>query len=249
MKVYFIGGLGCNSFYPQDLLLELPFEVAYIDLYQEATLPFLENLETLALWFEKQVDLSEDVLLIAHSLGADLAVALAARYKTLHLILVDGGFLDMGKLCSLEEELAEARMYLEHTCYESLEQVIEEEKEAAPFWTENLEQAVRTSYIYDQSLSVFRLNLSFSLVKALLRLRRQVFGLLSEVVNPSLLILPELGKETPNWKKEALALLPEKVRVVELADCGHSLYTEKPREVGEIIVREWEKVFSARHGH
>ncbi|MEW4354063.1 alpha/beta hydrolase [Streptococcus pneumoniae] len=248
MQAYFIGGLGCNVYYPQDLMAELPFEIKYVDLYHDSVFPFLESMETFAAWFEKKVDISEDIFLIAHSLGADLAVALAARYECVHLVLLDGGFLDMDKICSLEDELSGAKFYLEQTRFESLEKAVEVEKASSLFWTEHLEKAVRNSYVYDEVSQSFALNFSFDLVKSLLHLRRQVFGQIDKIAGSVLLLIPALDEDTPAWKKEALSTLPSHVRICEVRDTGHSLYTEKPKEVASIIYEEWEKILTAKRG-
>ena len=63
MAYYFIGGLGCNVYYPQDFLTALELPIVYLDLYcreirQEA------DLEE---WFALQVDLTQEMTLIAHS--------------------------------------------------------------------------------------------------------------------------------------------------------------------------------------
>lgn len=49
------------------------------------------------------------------------------------------------------------------------------------------------------------------------------------------LVTPRIDEKTPDWKKEALADLPQHVNWLQVADCGHSLYTEKPKEIAELI--------------
>ncbi|MDK6276021.1 hypothetical protein QP116_09880, partial [Pseudoglutamicibacter cumminsii] len=76
MKAYFIGGLGCNCYYPQDFFNVLSFPVTYLDMYDSRLEEQLISLQALKDWFMAQVDMDDDILLIAHSLGADLAVYL-----------------------------------------------------------------------------------------------------------------------------------------------------------------------------
>lgn len=72
MRTYFIGGLGCNAYYPQKFFDYFPFPIQYLDVYS-AGITSLTDLES---WFTETID-AKDVTLIAHSLGGDLAVYLA----------------------------------------------------------------------------------------------------------------------------------------------------------------------------
>ena len=89
MAYYFIGGLGCNVYYPQDFFKVLKLPIVYLDLYGQEILQEADLEE----WFALQVDLTEEVTLIAHSLGADFAVYLASVFPSVKkLILLDGGY-------------------------------------------------------------------------------------------------------------------------------------------------------------
>ena len=68
MTYYFIGGLGCNVYYPQDFFTALKLPIVYLDLYGQE----IRQEADLEEWFALQVDLTEEVTLIAHSLGSDL---------------------------------------------------------------------------------------------------------------------------------------------------------------------------------
>jgi len=147
MAYYFIGGLGCNVYYPQDFLTALELPIVYLDLYcreirQEA------DLEE---WFALQVDLTQEMTLIAHSLGADFAVYLASVFPSVKkLILLDGGFLDLEKICSLEEEITDAKLYLENTSYVSIDEAISSERKEAKHWSQNYAKAVKENFIFDE---------------------------------------------------------------------------------------------------
>ena len=86
MAYYFIGGLGCNVYYPQDFLTALELPIVYLDLYCQE----IRQEADLEEWFVLQVDLTQEMTLIAHSLGADFAVYLASVFPSVKkLILLD----------------------------------------------------------------------------------------------------------------------------------------------------------------
>ena len=144
MKAYFIGGLGCNRFYPQDFFDSLHFPVVYLDMYDSKLEERLTSLQALKDWFVAQVDIDDDILLIAHSLGADLAVYLTSVYDNImHLVLLDGGYIDMEQICPLNVEIEDALNYLQTNTYRTLEEAIMAEKQNAIVWSENIERAVK----------------------------------------------------------------------------------------------------------
>ena len=51
MKAYFIGGLGCNCYYPQDFFNVLSFPVTYLDMYDSRLEEQLISLQALKDWF------------------------------------------------------------------------------------------------------------------------------------------------------------------------------------------------------
>ena len=123
MKAYFIGGLGCNCYYPQDFFNALFFPVTYLDIYDSRLEEQLISLQALKDCFMAQVDMDDDILLIAHSLGADLVVYLTSVYdKITHLVLLDGGYINMDKICPLNVEIEDSLNYLQTSVYESLKQ-------------------------------------------------------------------------------------------------------------------------------
>ena len=151
MKAYFIGGLGCNCYYPQDFFNALSFPVTYLDIYDSRLEEQLISLQALKDWFMAQVDMDDDILLIAHSLGADLAVYLTSVYdKITHLVLLDGGYINMDKICPLNVEIEDSLNYLQTNVYESLKKAAITEKQSSAVWSENLERAVKESFVFDK---------------------------------------------------------------------------------------------------
>nr|WP_281346984.1 alpha/beta hydrolase [Streptococcus ovuberis] len=186
-------------------------------------------------WFEEQVNLEEEMVLIGHSIGGDLAAYLACHYVQVKgLLLLDGGFYNMDNIQTLEQELAEAEQFLKETQFDSLEVAIAQEQCQASFWSENLDRVVAESLV--ERNGKFKLNLELAIVLNLLRLRRQFQGAIHLLDGlPVHLYLPDLGEETPEFKKEALDQLPIDVEVTYLSGCGHSMYTDAPHHVAQVV--------------
>ena len=237
MKAYFIGGLGCNRFYPQDFFDSLHFPVVYLDMYDSKLKERLTSLQALKDWFVAQVDIDDDILLIAHSLGADLAVYLTSVYdKITHLVLLDGGYINMDKICPLNVEIGDSLNYLQTNVYESLKKVVITEKQSSVIWSENLERAAKESFVFDKVQKHWHLSLSEKLMTHLLTIRRQAFRNLSFLKNKNvILFIPEINRETPIWKKRAIQTIPNFLNLIEMTSCSHSLYMEKPKEIAALL--------------
>ena len=109
MKYYFIGGLGSNGYHPAPLIDELGFPVTFLDPYRET----IQTEKDLRAWFQGQIGQAEEICLLGHSLGGDLARYLAAAFPQIQaLILLDGGYLDMEKILPLEEELESTSSFM-----------------------------------------------------------------------------------------------------------------------------------------
>ena len=101
MQFYFIGGLGGNGYHLAPLIDELGFPVTFLDPYRE----MIQTEKDLCAWFQDQIGQDEEICLLGHSLGGDLARYLAAEFPQIRaLILLDGGYLDMEKILPLEEQ-------------------------------------------------------------------------------------------------------------------------------------------------
>ncbi|WP_247906228.1 alpha/beta hydrolase [Streptococcus anginosus] len=179
-----------------------------------------------------QVDMDDDILLIAHSLGADLAVYLTSVYdKITHLVLLDGGYINMDKICPLNVEIEDSLNYLQTNIYERLKKAVITEKQSSAVWSENLERAAKESFVFDKVQKHWHLSLSKKLMTHLLTIRRQAFRNLSFLKNKNaILFIPEINKETPIWKKRAIQTIPNFLNLIEMTSCSHSLYMEKPKE-------------------
>ena len=94
MQYYFIGGLGSNSYYLAPLIYELGFPVTFLDPYRE----MIQKENDLRAWFQGRIGQAEEICLLGHSLGGDLARYLAAEFPQIQaLVLIDRGVSGYGK--------------------------------------------------------------------------------------------------------------------------------------------------------
>lgn len=231
MQYYFIGGLGGNSYHLAPLMDELGFPVTFLDPYRE----MIQTEKDLCAWFQGQIGQAEEVCLLGHSLGGDLARYLAAEFPQIQaLILLDGGYLDMETILPLEEELEGTASFMKQQVFATLEGAVLSElgDEADP--TPIARKAVEASYRWNPVSEQYELNLDLEKVMALLRLRRQMKTYQIPLADLSVLFIGPRYQEEPEWRKDALKQLDPQIEQVLLDGLGHELYTESP----EIVARE-----------
>ena len=234
-KTFFIGGLGGNFYHAKDFIEELDENIIFLNPYIEN----FKNKQDLISWFENEIKDLEEVYLIAHSLGGELARYLSSQFSQItKLVLLDGGYLNLDKIMSLEDELADTKGYFKQQVFHDIEEVIASEKSQSSYWSKNLEEAVRNSYRYNSETKEFELNLDLEKILNLLRLRRVIKPFEINPESKDVLFITPVYKEEPEWRKEALSQLPSNFKVTMLENCGHELYTQKPREIAKII-NDW----------
>ena len=233
MKMYFIGGLGSNVYHSKDFLQELDSQVYFLNPYEK----HLRDETELKSWFEKSIEEEEAICLIGHSLGGDLARYLASEFQEVKkLILLDGGYLDLDKILTLDAELEETKNYLKSQIVSDLDVLVSKEKSEAKHWSENMEQAVRKSYHWNAKYNRYELAINYENIEAILRLRRKIQAFKREV-GDTLFISPCYPNEA-TWREEALKELPDYFDTILLENFGHELYTEAPKEIASMI-NEW----------
>lgn len=234
-KTFFIGGLGSNYYYAKDFIKEVNENIIFLNPYIEN----FKNKQDLLCWFENEIKDLEEVYLIGHSLGGDLARYLASQFSQItKLVLLDGGYLNLDKIMSLEDELADTEDYFRQQVFTVLEEVIASEKSQSSYWSKNLEESVRKSYRYNSETKEFELNLDLEKILNLLRLRRSIKSFETNLESKDVLFIAPVYKEEPEWRKEALSQLPSNFDITMLENCGHELYTQKPREIAKLI-NDW----------
>lgn len=234
-KTFFIGGLGSNCYHAKDFIEELDEKVLFLNPYIEN----LQNEEDLLNWFKNEIKDLEEVYLIGHSLGGDLGRYLASQFSQVtKLVLLDGGYLNLDKIMSLEDELADTEDYFRQQVFSNIEEVIASEKSQSSYWSKNLEEAVRKSYRYNSETKEFELNLDLEKILNLLRLRRVIKPFEINIDSKDVLFIAPIYQEEPEWRKEELSQLPSNFKVTMLENCGHELYTQKPREIAKLI-NDW----------
>ena len=231
MQFYFIGGLGGNGYHLAPLNDELGFPVTFLDPYRE----MIQTENDLCAWFQGQIGQAEEICLLGHSLGGDLARYLAAAFPQIKtLILLDGGYLDMEKILPLEEELEGTASFMKQQVFATLEEAVLSELGDGADPTPIARKAVEASYRWNPASEQYELNLDLEKVMALLRLRRQIKTYQIPLADLPVLFIGPRYQEEPEWRKDALKQLDPQIKQVLLEGLGHELYTEAP----EIVARE-----------
>lgn len=234
-KTFFIGGLGSNCYHAKDFIEELDEKVLILNPYIEN----LQNEEDLLNWFKNKIKDLEEVYLIGHSLGGDLSRYLASQFSQVtKLVLLDGGYLNLDEIMTLDDELTDTKDYFRKQVFTDIEEVISSEKSQSSYWSKNLEEAVRNSYRYNSKTKEFELDLDLDKIINLLRLRRSIKPFEINLDSTDVLFIAPVYKEEPEWRKEALSQLPSNFDITMLENCGHELYTQKPREIAKLI-NDW----------
>lgn len=231
MQYYFIGGLGGNGYHLAPLIEKLGFPVTFLDPYRE----MIQTENDLRDWFQGQIGQAEEICLLGHSLGGDLARYLAGEFPQIRaLILLDGGYLDMEKILPLEEELEGTASFMKQQVFATLEEAVLSELGDQADPTPIAQKAVEASYRWNPASEQYELNLDLEKVLALLRLRRRIKANQISLSDKPVLFIGPRYQEEPEWRKAALNQLDPKIQQVLLEGLGHELYTEAP----EIVARE-----------
>ena len=231
MQYYFIGGLGGNGYHLAPLIDELGFPVTFLDPYRE----MIQTENDLRAWFQGRIGQAEEICLLGHSLGGDLARYLAAEFPQIQaLVLIDGGYLDMEKILPLEEELEGTASFMQQQVFATLEEAVLSELGDGADPTPIARKAVEASYRWNPVSEQYELNLDLEKVMALLRIRRQIKTYQIPLADLPVLFIGPQYQEEPEWRKEALKQLDPQIKQVLLDGLGHELYTEAP----EIVARE-----------
>ena len=231
MPFYFIGGLGSNRYHLAPLIEELGFPVTFLNPYRE----MIQTEKDLCAWFQGQIGQAEEICLLGHSLGGDLARYLAAEFPQIQaLILLDGGYLDMEKILPSEEELEGTSSFMQQQVFSTLEEAVLAEFGDGTDPTPIARKAVEASYRWNPASEQYELNLDLEKVLALLRLRRQIKTYRIPLADLPVLFIGPRYQEEPEWRKEVLKQLDPQIEQVLLDGLGHELYTEAP----EIVARE-----------
>lgn len=235
MQYYFIGGLGSNRYHLAPLIENLGFPVTFLDPYRE----MIQTENDLRSWFQGQIGQAEEICLLGHSLGGDLARYLAVEFPQIQaLILLDGGYLDMEKILPLEEELEGTSSFMQQQVFPTLEEAVLAEFGDGADPTPIARKAAEASYRWNPASEQYELNLDLEKVLALLRLRRQIKANQISITDKPVLFIGPLYQEEPEWRKVALNQLDPKIKKVLLDGLGHELYTEAPQAIA-IEVNNW----------
>ena len=233
MRFYFIGGLGSNENHMTEFAHCFPFPISYLNPYKVN----LESPKDLVDWFEAHADTNENTCIIAHSLGGDLARYLVSNKPQMtHLVLLDGGYLDMDQILPLEQELEETVAYLKHQVFSSLEEAVASELGDTDNPLPATIKAIQSGYRWNSDLHHYELDLDPQAVLPLLKLRRDLRSFQVPLTDTKTLFIGPKYKEEPTWRAEALEALDPSIKKVLLKDLGHDFYTAVPKLVSKEII-------------
>ena len=240
MKFYFMGGLGSNENHISEFAHCFPYPITYLDPYKVK----LESSQDLVDWFEAHADSNEKTCIIAHSLGGDLARYLATNVPQItHLILLDGGYLDMEQILSLEQEIEETLSYLKQQVFPSLEEAVASELGDTYNPSPATIKAIQSSYRWNPELHHYELDLDPQAVLSLLRLRRELRSFQAPLIDTKALFIGPKYEDEPEWRARALENLDPSIKKVLLKDLCHDFYTAVPELVSKEIIN-WIQVCS-----
>lgn len=182
--------------------------------------------------------------LIGHSLGADLVVHYAAKYpKQLKgIILLDGGYLspqDLGM--TLENELQNIEKFCNEVKFPSWDVFFESEKEELSRWSEELKEASRAQ-VKEQDGEI-RLTISTFTAQSMVKgnYAESVTDIVGQVHCPALLIRATKTVELESARKKSVQILQSRIKnldIESIADAGHDIFREAPKDVANKI-RTW----------
>lgn len=232
MKFYFIGGLGSNENHMSEFTHCFPYPITYLDPYRVK----LESAKDLVDWFEAHADSDENTCIIAHSLGGDLARYLASNVPQItHLVLLDGGYLDMDQILPLEQEIEETLAYLKQQVFPSLEEAVASELGDTENPSPTTIKAIQSSYRWNPDLHHYELDLDPQAVLSLLRLKRELRSFQVPLIDIKALFIGPKYEDEPDWRIRALENLDPSIKKVLLKDLGHDFYTAVPNLVSKEI--------------
>ena len=233
MRFYFIGGLGSNENHMTEFAHCFPFPISYLNPYKVN----LEYPKDLVVWFEARAGTNENTCIIAHSLGGDLARYLASKIPQMtHLVLLDGGYLDMDQILPLEQELEETVAYLKHQVFSSLEEAVASELGDTDNPLPATIKAIQASYRWNSDLHHYELDLDPQAVLSLLRLRRELRSFQAPLTDTKALFIGPKYEDEPDWRARAFENLDPSINKVLLKDLGHDFYTAVPNLVSKEII-------------
>ena len=240
MRFYFIGGLGSNENHITEFAHCFPYPITYLDPYKVK----LESANHLVDCFKAHVDTNETTCIIAHSLGGDLARYLASKIPQItHLVLLDGGYLNMDQILPLEQEIDETLAYLKQQVFPSVAEAVASELGDTDKPSQAAIKAIQSSYRWNPELHHYELDLDPQAVLFLLRVRRELRSFQAPLTDTKALFIGPKYEDEPDWRTRALENLDPSINKVLLKDLGHDFYTAVPNLVSKEIIN-WLQICS-----
>ncbi|WP_164667329.1 alpha/beta fold hydrolase [Virgibacillus doumboii] len=249
ITLLFLHGMGSTGQNFGELAEYLPeYHVVALDLVDNDH-PYPEDSDYLPTSMAEKLGLEiknlgkQNIFLVGHSWGAHLALYVAKAYPELvkGIILLDGGYIQVGDGNSLEDELKNIEEFHNSIRFSSWEDFIESEKSEMPRWNKALEAGSRSQV--KEINGEIRLALPITAAKAVIKgiYAEPTMDIFSQVSSPVLLLRSTLPEEMESFRqKESDAFVKNtpdaEVRIIP--DTTHNIYHDAPGEVSENI-KDW----------
>ncbi|MBY0097887.1 alpha/beta fold hydrolase [Mesobacillus maritimus] len=201
---------------------------------------------SLAKWYEKVFEFLQlnEFYLIGHSWGADVALHYAKQYpsKVKGVILLDGGF----TFPVFQEEMTFQKAYNgwstymdNHAKFTSWREVVDEFKGYTKAWNTIHEQSLSSIFIkkvkYELISSKFTI---LSIIKAFFN--EPFTSTYTHIKSPLLLVHATEPQELDEARNKGIAQIKQEIKnasIVSMENTGHMLQWDKPKEVGDEIIK------------
>lgn len=199
----------------------------------------------LATWYDKVFEMIIDkpFYIVGHSWGADVALHYAKYYpeKIKGIILLDGAF----TFPEFQEEMTFStayngwESYMDHTKYNTWEEVVSEYRTYTKKWNESIELSVTSIFTKNQPYKLVASKFTvLSIIKAFFE--EPFTNTYPYIQSPLLLIHATEPKELNEARENGIAQLKKDIKnvtVVPLEKVGHMIQWDQPEEVSAEIIR------------
>ena len=133
-----------------------------------------------------------------------------------HLVLLDGGYLNMDQILPLEQEIEETLAYLKQQVFPSLEEAVASELGDTVIPSPATIKAIQASYRWNPDLHHYELDLDPQAVLPLLKLRRDLRSIQAPLSDTDVLFIAPNYEEEPTWRAQAIETLDPSIKKVLL---------------------------------
>lgn len=176
-----------------------------------------------------------------HSYGAYIAAWCSSDLKSVieGLVLLDGGYLDPFPNIELDQVKEQNKEYLSSRKFNSWEEFIQEEKQSAHYWDEDIKYMLCTTMKKESGKIIPRISLETANQVSSLLFNYSV-SRLKKIQKPVLLLYPSLPEEYQSTRTEGVSKFNEQVENLQdfvVPNSSHDVLVDNPVYVNEKV---WE---------